>query len=89
MSQARRAGVSVPSNIAEGQDRKFTIAYTNHPSIAFGSLMDLEAEVQIAMRLDSFFNVEAARLLDRTNRVGKMLSAPRPSPMKRAGSASQ
>ena len=48
-TQIRRAAVSVPSNIAEGQGRKSTPAYTNHLSIAFGSLMELKTQIQIAL----------------------------------------
>jgi four helix bundle protein len=75
ISQLQRAAVSVPSNIAEGHGRKSTNAYTNHLSIAFGSLMELETQIQIALRLHYLSDVEATSLLDRTNRIGKMLSA--------------
>jgi len=43
-SQARRAAVSIPSNIAEGHNRRSprsTNAYRNHVSIALGSGGDL------------------------------------------------
>ena len=74
-SQMQRAAVSVPSNIAEGQGRKSTRAYTNHLSIAFGSLMELETQIQIALRLAYAAEDDATQLLAKTNDVSKMLSA--------------
>jgi len=74
-SQMQRAAVSVPSNIAEGQGRKSTPAYTNHLSIAFGSLMELETQIQIALRLGYAAEDDATQLLAKSNHVGKMLGA--------------
>jgi four helix bundle protein len=74
-SQMQRAAVSIPSNIAEGQGRKATNAYTNHLSIAFGSLMELETQIRIAFRLNYIPEAEASDLLVRTDNIGKMLGA--------------
>lgn len=48
-SQMRRAAVSVPSNIAEGQARPLR-ASLNHLSIALGSLAELDTQLEIAIR---------------------------------------
>jgi four helix bundle protein len=74
-SQMRRAAVSVPSNVAEGQGRKATGAYINHLSIAHGSLMELETQIQIASRLNFVSANETSTLLAQTNEIGRMLNA--------------
>ena len=74
-SQARRAAVSIPSNIAEGHGRKSSGAYLNHISIALGSLMELETQIQIAFRLNFIGANETDELLAQSDEVGKMLSS--------------
>ena len=48
-SQLRRAAVSVPSNIAEGQARPIRAAL-NHLSIAVGSLAEIDTQIEVARR---------------------------------------
>jgi four helix bundle protein len=50
-SQIRRATVSIPSNIAEGQGRRTTADFLRHLSIAYGSLREVETQILIAVRL--------------------------------------
>lgn len=49
--QVRRAAVSIPSNIAEGQARKATPDFIRFLRIAQGSLAEVATQVQIASRL--------------------------------------
>jgi len=49
--QLRRASVSIPANIAEGNSREHIKEYLNFLSIAQGSVAELETELEIAGRL--------------------------------------
>src|SRR5438132_2398513 len=73
-SQIRRAAVSVPSNIAEGQGRKSTREFQHHLSIAYGSLMEVETQVLIAERLNYLTQVQAQSLIDCTSEVGRVIN---------------
>jgi four helix bundle protein len=59
-SQVRRAAVSVPSNIAEGQGRATRGEFVHHLGIAYGSLMEVQTQLAIATRL-GFMPPEAAQ----------------------------
>jgi four helix bundle protein len=50
-SQFRRAAISIPANIAEGNASAFTKLYQRHLSIAVGSLAELETYLELAKRL--------------------------------------
>jgi four helix bundle protein len=53
-SQMRRAAVSVPSNIAEGQASGPGGRYRHHVRIALGSLAELDTQVEAAKRIGYF-----------------------------------
>ena len=73
-SQLRRAAVSVPSNIAEGQGRKSTGEFLRHLSIAYGSLMEVETQILIAARLAYLDAGQVDKLIERTSEVGRLLN---------------
>ena len=73
-SQLRRAAVSVPSNIAEGQGRIHRKEFLHHLSIAYASLMEVETHLQIGLRLDYLASSDLDRLLDASAEIGRMLN---------------
>lgn len=73
-SQMRRGAVSIPSNIAEGYGRAHRPEYIRHISIANGSLLELETQFQIALRLAMLKDSEARPGLDLCERLGRMLN---------------
>jgi four helix bundle protein len=73
-SQTRRASVSVPSNIAEGQGRQTTADFMHFLAIARGSLKELETQVIIARRLGYVTAEDEAQLLGKADDVSRLLS---------------
>jgi four helix bundle protein len=51
-SQMRRAAVSIPSNIAEGQARSSSKEFLHFLSIVLGYLAELETQIELATRLE-------------------------------------
>lgn len=84
-SQVRRAVVSIPSNIAEGHARKYTGAYVRHLSIAQGSLVEVETQLEIAVRLGYLESDQLKRTLDNTGSLGRQLSSLRNALAKKSG----
>ena len=73
-SQIRRAAVSVPSNIAEGQGRRTTADFLRHLSIAYGSLREVETQILIAQRLKYIIKGKVENVLSRAGEVGRLLN---------------
>jgi four helix bundle protein len=74
-SQMRRAAVSVPSNIAEGQARHTTGEFIQFISNAEGSLAEVDTQVVLAVELHYCENKEAHTALEQIYELRKMLNA--------------
>lgn len=72
-SQVRRAVVSVPSNIAEGQARSSSKDFLRYLRIAQGSLGEVETQLMIAGRLQYINGEEMAPLLAAAREVGRLV----------------
>jgi len=73
VSQLRRAAVSVPSNVAEGQVRRSAAEFSQFLSVSLGSLAELETQLIIASRLGIASAGEVDPLLGRIHELQKML----------------
>lgn len=73
-NQMRRAAVSIPSNIAEGQGRATTPDFVHFLHISRGSLQELETQVRLSRRLKFLGEPECGPLLDRMCEVAKILN---------------
>jgi four helix bundle protein len=73
-SQLRRAAVSVPSNIAEGQARRTTGEFKHFLGNAKGSLAEVETQIQIARSLNYLEQDQTETLLKATAEIGRMLN---------------
>jgi four helix bundle protein len=71
--ESRRSAVSVPSNIAEGHNRRTRKAYLNHVNIALGSIAELETQIEIARRLRYVGATRTDSLRHQLERLGQML----------------
>ena len=73
-SQIRRAAVSIPSNIAEGQGRKSKGEFAHFLAIAYGSLREVETQTLISERLLYLQRQEVDRLMDLTAEIGRLIN---------------
>ena len=73
-NQLRRAAVSVPSNIAEGQGRDSTKEFLHHLSMAHGSLCEVETQLLIAQGLEYLSQEDAERSASLAASVGRLIN---------------
>jgi four helix bundle protein len=73
-SQLRRAAVSIPSNIAEGQGRLSEKEFRYFLGQARGSLMEVETQLQIAENLGYLQKEQTRSLLQSCAEVGRILN---------------
>ena len=73
VSQMKRSVVSVVSNIAEGCARKWNREKVQFFTIARGSLSELDAQLEISLRLKFLREDKYKKITDRCDKVSRML----------------
>ena len=71
-AQMRRAAVSIPSNIAEGQARSSSKEFLHFLSFSLGSLAELETQLELTARL-GYSATEISTALAQVELLGKKL----------------
>jgi four helix bundle protein len=72
VSQIQRAAISIPSNIAEGQQRGGPKEFRQFLFIARGSAAELSTQLQLAQEI---YETNAESLLEEVEQIQKMLYA--------------
>jgi four helix bundle protein len=73
-SQMRRAAMSIPFNIAEGQGRLSNLEFRQFLGNALGSLMELETALQVARNLQYISENELQRHYVLTAEIGRLIN---------------
>lgn len=72
-SQVRRAAVSIPSNIAEGSERRSDKDFVRFLRMASASLAEVETQLFIAMKLNYLEEHAYVQILELSAEIGKMI----------------
>lgn len=72
-SQMRRAGISIPSNIAEGAGSDSNREFKRYLGIAMSSSYELETQIYLSLDLGYLFQSEMDNLIEKLNEVQRMI----------------
>lgn len=72
--QMKRAAISVPSNIAEGHGRSTNKDFIKFLSISRGSLLELETQTELCLRLGYINNAQSESLNCKIEEICKMIN---------------
>ncbi|MDR1950627.1 MAG: four helix bundle protein [Bacteroidales bacterium] len=73
--QMRRAVVSIPSNIAEGQDRNTKKEFAQFLTMARGSRAELETQLLICVKVGYLKETDISEAMNQLKEIGKMLTS--------------
>ncbi|MDA1049346.1 MAG: four helix bundle protein [Planctomycetota bacterium] len=88
-SQMRRAAVSISSNIAEGSGRGSDKDFAHFLEIAYGSLMEVVSQSQVALHQSLLEQETRDALYQRAEELARMLSGLRNSLLRSSSSGSR
>jgi four helix bundle protein len=83
-SQLRRAAVSIPSNIAEGQQLDSDKLYLRHLSMALGSEAEVQTQLELLVRLHLATTDRVQPVMRLASRTGQVVRGLRRSIKRRA-----
>jgi len=72
--QMRKAAISIPSNVAEGQGRWEAADYRRFLRYARGSALELQTQIVIAKDVDYLSEPEFDALIGKANEVGRLIN---------------
>ncbi len=72
--QMRRAAISIPSNVAEGNGRSSRVEYKRFVEIARGSQYELQTQLYICVELNYLTKSDTEKANELITEVGKMLN---------------
>lgn len=71
--QLRRAAVSVPSNLAEGNASRKRQIYIRHVNIALGSLAEIETQLMLAAEFEFITRKDVMQAEDLARQAGRLM----------------
>ena len=74
-NQIRRAAVSIPSNIAEGQERYSKKEFIHFLLIAISSNAELQTQLLICIKVGYLADTDISDAMELSKEIGKMLNA--------------